>query len=59
MAHYRFYSLRGNQIVRPLDVMQCASDEEAVAQARTLLDGLDIEIRQGARVITRLRSSDK
>jgi hypothetical protein len=57
---YRFYSLRhGNHIAGPPEVMQCASDHEAIAHGRKLLDGLDIEIWQGARVVTRLKSSDK
>jgi hypothetical protein len=57
---YRFYSLRNsNQIVGTPEVMQCVSDQEAIAEARKLLDGFDMEVWQGARVVVRLRSSDK
>ena len=60
MLDYRFYSLRnGNQIVGTPEVMQCVSDQGAIAEARKLLDGFDMELWQGARVVVRLRSSDK
>jgi hypothetical protein len=57
---YRFYPLKdGNRIAGPPKVVQCASDHEAIAHGRKLLDGLDIEIWQAARVVTRLTLSDK
>jgi hypothetical protein len=60
MQHYRLYSLKnGNQIAGPPKILQCASDEEAIALASTLLDGLDIEILQGARVVIRLQPDDR
>jgi hypothetical protein len=60
MQHYRLYSLKnGNQIAGPPKILQCASDEEAIALASTLLDGFDMEVWQGARVVIRLPPSDK
>ena len=60
MQHYRLYSLKnGEQIGGPPKILQCASDEEAIALASTLLDEFDREVWQGARVVIRLPPSDK
>jgi hypothetical protein len=40
-------------------LMTCASDEEAIEQAKTMLDGRDLEVRQGFRIVIRLQSKDK
>lgn len=59
MQAYRFYTLKnGNRIVAPPDVIECASDQEAIDEAKKSLDGFDVEIWQGARIVTRLRPSD-
>jgi hypothetical protein len=34
---------------RPAHLAQCASDQEAIVEAKKMLDGLDIEISDGAR----------
>jgi hypothetical protein len=39
-------------------VVVCDSDRDATEKAKALLDSHDIEIWQGARVVTRLRHSD-
>jgi hypothetical protein len=55
MPDYRFFALKnGNHIPGPPTVRQCASDHEAVAEATKLLDGLDLEIWHGARMVMRL-----
>ena len=60
MQRYHLYSLKnGKKIGGTPKILQCASDEEAIALGSTLLDGLDMEIRQGARVVIRLPPSDK
>jgi hypothetical protein len=60
MPEYRFYTLKsGNRLAAPPDVIECDSDKEAIMEARILLDGLDVEVWQGRRVVTRLRPSDK
>jgi hypothetical protein len=59
MPEYRFYTLKsGNQMVAPPDVIDCASDQDAIDEAKKFLDGFDVEIWQGARIVTRLRPSD-
>ena len=59
MPEYRIYTLTaGNKIAGPAVEVDCQSDEEAVAKARTSLNGQDIEIWSGTHVVTRLRSAD-
>jgi hypothetical protein len=59
VPEYRIYILTfGNKIAGPAVDVDCQSDEEAVAQARQLLNGQDIEIWSGARIVSRLRSAD-
>jgi hypothetical protein len=56
MLDYRLYSLKnGNRIADPPKILRCASDEEAISLASTLLDELDVEMWQGARVVIRLQ----
>ena len=60
MPDYRLYFMRdGNKIAGPPQIVQCASDQGAVAAGKGLLDSHDIEIWQGARVVARLKPSDK
>ena len=57
MQEYRIYTLlSGNKVAGPPTKIECSSDEEAISQAKKFLNGLDIEVWQGARLITRLRS---
>ena len=59
MPEYRIYILTaGNTIAGPPAKVVCQSDEEAVAKARTSLNGQDIEIWSRTRLVTRLRSVD-
>jgi len=39
-------------------VLVCKSDTEAVEQAKKLLNGLDIEVWEGARKVARIESPD-
>jgi hypothetical protein len=56
MAIYRAYFLTGSDhISSPPAFLSCDSDEEAIQQARQLQDGHDIELWEGARLVTRLR----
>ncbi len=59
MPEYRIYTLvGGNHIAGPPRTVTCDTDQEAIAQAKTYLDGSDIEVWQAARIVTRLRSQD-
>jgi hypothetical protein len=60
MPAYRLYDIKdANKIASPPAVVECASDVEAIEKAKTVLNGLDIEIWNGARLVTRLQSKDK
>ena len=52
MPTYRFYSLKtdGHVAGPPLD-FDCPDDNDAVKEAEKLVDGRDIEIWQGTRVV--------
>jgi len=56
MPEYRIYTLTDSDKIAalPQNVI-CENDEEAVRQAKQFLDGHDIEVWQGARLVTRLK----
>jgi hypothetical protein len=55
MLEYRIYQLDGrNNIVRPPEIVTCEDDLEAVQ----LIDGHDLEVWQGARVVRRLKPTE-
>jgi hypothetical protein len=59
MPAYRLYKLRdADRIVGPPTVIECASDAEIIAKAKAMLDGLDIEVWDGPRVVVRLPAVD-
>ena len=59
VSNYRIQILTcDNKIAGPAVEVDCQSDEEAVAKARTLLNGQDIEIWSDTRIVTRLRFAD-
>lgn len=61
MPDYRVSTLKnGEHIMGPPEVPQCVSDQQAIAETRRLLlNGLDLEIWHGARMVMRLRLDDK
>ena len=59
MPDYRIYRLSAeNRIVGVSEVVECETDQEAITEAKKKLDGLDVEIWQGPRVVLRLKSID-
>lgn len=58
MPEYRTCTIDGGKIAGPSTELKCASDDEAIEQAKTLLNGLDIEVWSGSRVVIRLKSTD-
>jgi hypothetical protein len=59
MPSYRMFLMgHGRRIVGPPTDFDAATDDEAVGQARQLLDGHDIEVWQRERFITRLAHQD-
>ena len=57
--HYRIYKLSNNRIAGVPDIVECDSDEEVAQHAKSVLDGLDIEVSDGPRVVIRLKSTEK
>ena len=52
---YRLYKLRdADHIVGSSVMVECHSDAEVIAKAKAMLDGLDIEIWDGPRLVVRL-----
>jgi hypothetical protein len=56
---YRIYKLSNNRIAGVPDVVEYDTDDEVARYAKSILDGLDIEVWEGPRVVIRLRSTEK
>jgi hypothetical protein len=60
MPHYCIYRLSDdNQIFGRPEVVDCDSDQEVIARVKARLDGVDIEVLDGPRIVIRLKSTDK
>jgi len=60
MLAYRFYRIKKDgHIEMPPYTVELANDVEAVRQAKKFVDGCDIEIWQGSRIVNYLASDDK
>ena len=58
MHHYRIYKMAGDKrIPGPPQVFTCSDDEEAISKVKQVLDGQDIEVWQGAHLVSRLQTS--
>ena len=59
MPTYRLYLLdQDNHITGVPKVLACDSDEDAVERAKQIVDGHDVEVWQGSRLITVIKSKD-
>lgn len=55
MSSYRIYILdSGNHIQGPPKIVECDSDQEALQQAQAMVDGRDVELWDGNRLVARL-----
>ena len=55
MPEYKFYKVdMAGHINAPATVIECDDDLKAIKKARTLLDGHDIEVREGGRIVAYL-----
>ncbi|HTE77622.1 MAG TPA: hypothetical protein VK653_12920 [Xanthobacteraceae bacterium] len=60
MPHYSIYRLSvDNNIFGRPEVVDCDSDQEVIARAKARLDGLDVEVWNGPRIVIRLKSTDQ
>lgn len=60
MPEYRFYSIKQDgHIAAPAIERDCPNDGEALKEARQLVNGHDIEVWQGSRILAYLTPGDK
>jgi hypothetical protein len=60
VPHYHIYRLSvDNNIFGRPEVVNCDSDQEVIAHAKARLDGFDVEVWDGPRIVIRLKSTDK
>jgi hypothetical protein len=57
MLEYRVYPIsEDNHVSGAPKIIVCATDQDAISEARRLLDGKDIEVWHGTRMVIRLSS---
>jgi hypothetical protein len=57
MLDYRIYKLNAKgHVTGPALILFCEQDEDVIRKVESLVDGHDVEILQGLRVVTRLQS---
>ena len=60
MPNYRVYTIiKSDKVAGRADVVTCATDAEALVKARQFLQSNDLEIWQGARMVSRLNAQDR
>ena len=60
MLNYRVYTIiKSDKVAGRADVVTCATDAEALVKARQFLQSNDLEIWQGARMVSRLNAQDR
>lgn len=57
MAEYRAYTLDSEGHITGFEPIVCTCDEEAITQAKRLVDGHDVELWSGRRFVILLRSA--
>jgi hypothetical protein len=56
---YRFYALKYGHVIGPADLVDCENDDDAVQKARSRIDGVDLEVWEGTRLVIKLKSQDE
>ena len=57
MPDYRIYKLNAQgHVIGPTLVLICEQDEDVIRKVESLIDGHDVEIMDGARLVARLQS---
>jgi hypothetical protein len=59
VAEYRAYGVGRDGHFNGFEPLICADDAEAIAKAKRLVDGHDIELWSGARLVIRLEAEPK
>jgi hypothetical protein len=55
VAEYRAYTVGRDGHFIGIEPLTCADDSEAIEKAKRLVDGHDVELWSGARLVIRLR----
>jgi len=59
MSVYRIYAVDKNtSAIKAVSVIQCGDDEDAVKKVKPLVDGHDIELWEGMRLVSKFKSVD-
>jgi hypothetical protein len=58
MPDYRLYKIKNNHIAGVPVVFTCDSDQDAIQQAKKLVDGHDVELWEGPRFVIGIKSGD-
>ncbi|WP_152620966.1 hypothetical protein [Bradyrhizobium japonicum] len=59
MAIYRIYRMdQDGHVAGPADFVDCADDQKALVAALQYVDGMDIEVWDGARCVGKIPSVD-
>ncbi len=56
MPDYQIYLFKDGRLAPPVKTIVCPSDKAAIEDAKDFVDGHDVELWQGARPVTRLKS---
>lgn len=59
MPEYRAFPIKNFHIAGPSHIIECATDEEAIEWAKQFVDGHDIELWDGSRLVVDLKSTDR
>jgi hypothetical protein len=55
MAEYRAYAVDHDGHIVRYEPIVCANDDEAIAKSERLVDGCDVELWSGPRLVIRLK----
>ena len=58
MSEYRAYKLRNDRIADPPSIVVADTDQDAIEQAKQLVDGNDVELWSGPRFVIGIKSKD-
>jgi len=59
MAHYRLYRISETEHIDAAIDLDCADDEQAIEAARQMVDGCDLELWEGKRMVARIAVSNR
>jgi hypothetical protein len=58
MPEYRAFPIKNFHVAGPAHIIECETDQEAIAKVKQFVDGHDIEIWDAGRLVATLTSKD-